>query len=153
MPILTKEIQDELVEAMDSYKDIAQGLIDRLILETEQPEKNKILDGHYDEIQNAKTLNGQENLFDNWWFDIHGEHCLFKHLTTGQTLEVSLGTKDSLGNLDPYFFYNFLKTTDKLKHLIEYFRNPFDDMVNFFEELEKQKLMIRIHGVEYRKNI
>lgn len=153
MPIITKETQGELLEAMDSYKDIAQRLIDKLILETDQPEKNRILAGHYEEIQNADVLTGQENLSDSWWFDVHGEHCLFKHLPTEQALEVSLGDKDSLGNLDPYFFYNFLKTTDSLKHLTEYFRNPFNDMINFFKELENQKLMTHIYGVEYRKII
>ena len=77
-------------------------------------------------------MNRQENLSDTWWFDVHGEHCMFKNLTTGQILEVSLGDKESIVNLDPYFFYNFLETTANLKHLTKYFKNPFSDTLNFF---------------------
>lgn len=44
-----------------------------------------------------------------------------------------------------------MKSTEKFKHLIEYFENPFGEMLNFFEVLEKRKMLIHIHGVEYRK--
>jgi len=151
MTKLTKNIVDELLPAMDNYKTIAQRLIDKLITETEQPEKLEIEAGNYSEIQNGKLLNRQENLSDNWWFDVHGEHCMFENLTTGQILEVSLGDKESVGNLDPYFFYNFLKTTANLKHLTKYFDNPFEDTLDLFEELQRQKILIHINGVQFRK--
>lgn len=76
---------------MDKYKSMAQQLIDKLIAETNQPEKIEIEAGHYYKIQNAELLNTQEILSGNWWFDVHGEHCRFENLTTGQILEVSLG--------------------------------------------------------------
>ena len=152
MTKFTNEITGELLTAMDIYTTIAQKLINKLILETDQPEKNKIKEGHYYEIQNAELLNEQEILSENWLFDVHGEHCMFKNLTTGQTLEVSLGDKVSVGNLDPYFFYNFIETTESFRHLIKYFRNPFTDMAVFFEEMERQKKMIHIEGVGYRKS-
>lgn len=151
MTELTNNIEQELLTAMDSYKAIAELLIDKLITETDQPEKVQIEAGHYFEIQNADLLNGQENLSDNWWFDVHGEHCMFKNLTTGQILEVSLGSKECIGNLDPYFFYNFLETTKSLKHLTKYFNNPFSDTLNFFEKLEQQKILTNIYDVQFRK--
>lgn len=151
MTKLSNEIVEELLKAMDNYQTIAERLIDKLIAETDQPEKIEIAVGHYYEIQNTELLNGQENLSDNWWFDVHGEHCMFENLTTGQVLEVSLGDKDSVRNLDPYFFYNFLKTTEKFKHLIKYFDNPFKDTLDLFEELEQQKILTHIYGVQYRK--
>lgn len=76
---------------------------------------------------------------------------MFKNLLTGQILEVSLGSKVSIRNIDPYFFYNFLETTKKFKHLIEHFDDPFKDTLTLFEELERQKLLIHISGVQYRK--
>jgi hypothetical protein len=151
MKEFSKDVIGELLTAMDTYKSIAQLLIDKLITETDQPEKTAIESGHYYKIENADFLNGQKTLSDNWWYDVHGEHCMFKNFTTGQILEVSLGDKDSVGNLDPYFFYNFLKTTDTLAHLTAYFENPFNDMLNLFEELEKQQVMKHMWGVEYRK--
>ncbi len=151
MTELTNEIEQELLLAMDTYKAVAELLIEKLITETDQPEKAEIQAGRYFEIQNADLLNGQENLSDNWWFDVHGEHCLFKNLTTGQILEVSLGDKESIATLDPYFFYNFLKTTDNLKHLTKYFKNPFSDTLNFFKKLEKEQKMINIYRVNFKK--
>lgn len=151
MNTLTKETVDELLAAMDAYKEIAQELMDKLILETNQPEKSEIIKGSYYLISNAELLNGEEYLSGNWYFDVHGEHCMFENLDTGQKLEVSLGNKDDIGNIDPYFFYDFLKTTEDFKHLIQYFANPFGDMLNFFEALEKRKILVHIHGVEYRK--
>ncbi|GAV14586.1 hypothetical protein PBN151_4564 [Paenibacillus sp. NAIST15-1] len=38
-----------------------------------------------------------------------------------------------------------------LKHLASYFEDPFGDMLNLFEGLEKQKMLVHIHGVVYRK--
>ena len=151
MTELTSDIEQELLKAMDDYKTIAQLLIDKLITETDQPEKAEIQAGRYFEIQNADLFNGQENLSDNWWFDVHGEHCLFRNLITGQTLEVSLGNKESIANLDPYFFYNFLETTENFRHLIKYFKNPFNDTLNFFEKLVKEQKMTNVYGVNFRK--
>ncbi|MDK8179583.1 hypothetical protein [Paenibacillus sp. UMB4589-SE434] len=151
MNTLTNETMDELLAAMDTYKVIAQELIDKLILETNQSEKSEIIKGSYYLLSNAELLNGEEHLTGNWYYDVHGEHCMFENVETGQKLEVSLGRIDDIGNMDPYFFYDFLKSTKKFKHLIEYFGNPFGDMLNFFEVLEKQKMLMNIHGVEYRK--
>ena len=76
---------------------------------------------------------------------------MFKNLTTGQALEVSLGNKESIGNLDPCFFYNFLKTSENFKHLTKYFDNPFSDTLDFFKKLEREQRMTNVYGVEFRK--
>lgn len=147
-----KEITESLLEAMDIYEIIGRKLIKKLISETKQPKVEEIIKGNYFLISNAELLNGEEHLSDDWYFDVHGEHCMFQNMTTGQKFEISLGNEDSIGNLDPYFFYDFLKTTESLAYLIEYFKNPFNDMMTFFEELEKQGVLIHISGVEYRKH-
>ncbi|MGV2881195.1 DUF6896 domain-containing protein [Paenibacillus taichungensis] len=151
MHALTKETTDTLLEAMDTYKRIAQELIDKLISETSQAEKSEIIDGAYHLLSNEEVVNGEEYLSGNWHFDVHGEHCMFENAETGQTLEVSLGSKNDVGNMDPYFFYNFLKSTANYEHLIAYFENPFGDMLNLFERLAAQNVLIHVHGVEYRK--
>lgn len=151
MNSLTKETIDEILAAMDTFKGIAHELIDKLIVETNQPEKSEIIKGNYFLISNEELRNGEEHLTDNWYYDVHGEHCMFENVETGQVLEVSLGRVDDIGNLDPYFFYNFLQSTKNLKHLIQYFEDPFGDMLNVFEGLEKQRKLVHIHGVVYRK--
>lgn len=151
MHALTKETTDTLLEAMETYKRVAQELIDKLISETSQAEKSEIINGAYYLLSNEEVLNGEEYLSGNWHFDVHGEHCMFENAETGQTLEVSLGSKNDVGNMDPYFFYNFLKSTANYEHLIAYFENPFGDMLNLFERLAAQNVLIHVHGVEYRK--
>ncbi|WP_433921773.1 DUF6896 domain-containing protein [Paenibacillus taichungensis] len=151
MHALTKETTDTLLEAMETYKRVAQELIDKLISETSQAEKEEIINGAYHLLSNEEVLNGEEYLSGNWHFDVHGEHCMFENAETGQTLEVSLGSKNDVGNMDPYFFYNFLKSTANYEHLIAYFENPFGDMLNLFERLAAQNVLIHVHGVEYRK--
>ncbi|MDR9747539.1 hypothetical protein MHB84_20040 [Paenibacillus sp. FSL F4-0087] len=151
MHALTKETTDTLLEAMETYKRVAQELIEKLISETSQSEKEEIINGAYHLLSNEEVLNGEEYLSGNWHFDVHGEHCMFENAETGQTLEVSLGSKNDVGNMDPYFFYNFLKSTANYEHLIAYFENPFGDMLNLFERLAAQNVLIHVHGVEYRK--
>lgn len=135
---------------METYKSIAQALMDKLITETDQPERQAILNGQYDEIQNAELLNGEDRLTGEWNFDVHGEHCRFKNALTGQTIEISIINKESIGNMDPYFFFEFLDTTENLRHLTAYFEKPFQDMLSFFEELEQEGVLTRIRGVEYK---
>lgn len=144
-------IVSELFLAMDTHKVIAQQLIDKLIAETNQPNKTKIAKGHYDSIQNAELFSKQKYLSGGWSFNVHGEHCLFENVITNQKLEVSLLDKASVGNLDPYFFYNFLKTIESFKHLTQYLGHPFKGTYEFFEDLEKKQLLTRISGVQFRR--
>lgn len=151
MAELSKEITSELLIAIDSYRMIAEQLLDTLIAETSQPQKEEIRKGNYYEIQNAPLLNGKETLSDNWYFEVHGEHCMFKSLITEQVIEVFLSTKESTGDLDPFFFHNFLSTTNNFKHLAVYFKKPFHDTLAFFEDLERQKLLVRVDRVRFRR--
>ncbi|GAS83457.1 DUF6896 domain-containing protein [Paenibacillus amylolyticus] len=151
MKAITQEITEELLTVMDIYQRIARQLIEQLILETDQPDRMEILAGAYDMLTNADVIHGGEELTGDWFFDVHGEHCMFQNTETGQTLEVSLGSPEDVGNMDPYFFYNFIKTTPEIAYLTAYFENPFKDMLDFFERLQAQHVLIHVHGVEYRK--
>ncbi|MGN7413928.1 DUF6896 domain-containing protein [Paenibacillus sp. SAF-068] len=151
MKSIPQKITEELLMAMDMYEKIARQLINQLILETDQSDRTAILAGAYDMLTNADVIHEGEELTGNWYFDVHGEHCMFKNTETGQTLEVALGSPADVGNMDPYFFYNFIKTTPELAHLTSYFDHPFQDMLDFFEHLEAQQVLFHVHGVAYRK--
>lgn len=61
---------------------------------------------------------------DDWRYNIHGVHCGFENSKTGQIIEVSLTFPMEFGDLDPYFFSQFIKTTVKYKPLpIDIFEN------------------------------
>lgn len=142
-----QSIIKELLTAIDERTVLARQLIYKLILETSQPETAEIDAGNYDFIENCE----KEILSGDWYYDVHGEHCLFINKITNQKLEVSLGSDIDLENLNPYFFYDFLATTQKFNHLASFFQSPFVDMLCFFEELEKQEVLEQINRIEYRK--
>ncbi|APO47246.1 hypothetical protein BS614_26480 [Paenibacillus xylanexedens] len=84
--MITQEITEELLAVIDMYQRNARQLIDQLILETDQPDRAEILEGAYHLLTNADVIHGEEELTGNWYFDVHGEHCMFK------TLEVFIGS-------------------------------------------------------------
>ena len=63
---MNNHIQQELFLAMDEFVSIAEILINKVITETIQPQKEKIIEGHYYEIEDAELLNGKETLSDGW---------------------------------------------------------------------------------------
>lgn len=144
---LTKEETDDLLHAMDLHKELAYYLTYKLIQETNQPKIEEIQKGNYYEIQN----DGKELLSESWYYSVHGEHCLFVNEITRQEIEVSLGNKESVENLDPYFFYLFLKSTKEVQYLAKHFKQPFHEILTLFEELENQNILQYIGGCEYRK--
>ena len=151
MEKITPELRDELLAAIHHFGVLAKQLIAKLIAETDQPEKLEIAKGQYYEIQNADLLNGGETLSDNWYFDVHGEHCLFRNAITSQTLEVYLGNEESIANLDPAFFYRFLQTTPNFKNLAECLGHPFNGTLNVFVELEDQGLLKHVGGIYFKR--
>ena len=95
-----------------------------------------------------------DELTENWDYDVHGEHCDFRNNITGQEIVVSLGKNKWIENLDPYFFYKFLETSDKYNYLAKYFKeNPYNKMCDLFEKLEKEGKMQHLDRNEWRKNI
>jgi hypothetical protein len=65
-------------------------------------------------------------LASEWCADEHGEHCLFRDLRTGQAVEAPLDPLWPPG-LDPYFFGQFVQTTDSLHALAGIIRDAFHD--------------------------
>jgi hypothetical protein len=123
---LKDEIFREILQAMDDHIKLAYYLINKIATETKQKDIEEIGKGKYWMIENTG-----EELSENWIYDVHGEHCNFWNNETGQNIEVSLGENKFIENLDPYFFYKFIKTSEKYKHLIKYFQeNPFNKMIS-----------------------
>jgi hypothetical protein len=58
-----------------------------------------------------KNSERQVGEVDGWRYYLHGYHCGFTHLTTGQQIETSLVFGLEFGELDPYFFTRFIKST------------------------------------------
>ena len=59
----------------------------------------------------------------DWTFYLHGSHCRFDNLKTGQAIEVQYTEKPEFGCLDAFFFYTYMQTTDRFKELANWFIN------------------------------
>ena len=151
MTQLDAEMEAVLLQAIDVHIALAQALIHKLITETDQPEKALIEDGHFDEIQNADVYAGGDTLSGAWWFDVHGEHCLFHHLDTGQKLEVALGNAACVATVDAYFFDQFLASSKAFQSLNQCIEQQFGGVLPVFEQLTRENKMQHVRDVVFRK--
>ena len=151
MTQLDVEMEAVLLRAIDAHMALAQELMHKLITETDQPEKALIANRHFDEIQNADVYAGGDVLSGAWWFDVHGEHCLFHNLETGQKLEVALGSPDCVATVDAYFFDQFLASSKEFKHLSLCIEQQFGGVLPVFEQLTRENKMQHVHGVVFSK--
>jgi len=88
----------------------------------------------------------QKDLIDNWRYYVHGFHCCFENIKTGQVIEVSLVNGLEFGALDPYFFTEFIKLTPDYKPLpVEIFED-YADGVRILEKMEEIGKFEKING-------
>ena len=151
MTQLDVEMEAVLLRAIDAHMALAQELMHKLITETDQPEKALIANGHFDEIQNADVYAGGDTLSGAWWFDVHGEHCLFHNLETGQKLEVALGSPDCVATMDAYFFDQFLASSKEFQHLSLCIEEQFGGVLPVFEQLTHENKMQHVRDVVFGK--
>lgn len=74
---------------------------------------------------------------DAWNYHLHGSECLFENNYTGQEVEVIVVTPPEFGYLDPYFFYNYMATTEQFKQLAAWFdhdSNKVREAIEFLAE-------------------
>jgi hypothetical protein len=93
--------------------------------------------GAWPETVYKAKRNCKGTLNTEWTFFIHGSHCCFENLQTGQVVEVLYTEKPEFGFLDGFFFYNYMQTTDKFKDLARWFishRSVYDAIEVLSEE-------------------
>lgn len=106
------------------YRNLATKLILRLI------EKNKIKHHPdfpfltFNSIKGSKKSRGKT---DDWEYFFHGYHCHFKNTKTQQEIEVPIMFGMEFGDLDPYFFSIYIKSTPQYQPLPINIYENFDD--------------------------
>ena len=92
---------------------------------------------------NELKLNGKSNGFvEGWRYSAHGFHCGFDNLKTKQVIEVPLIFGLEFGDLDPYFFTRFIKSTPKYQPL------PVDIFEDYADGVRINEQMISIGKFE-----
>lgn len=77
----------------------------------------------------------QDGSMGQWEYNLHGLHCQFTHMQTGQTIEVNLAFGPELGDLDPYFFTSFIKSTQAYQTLPVGIYNNYHDGYRINEKM------------------
>ena len=80
-------------------------------------------------------------LGDSWHYVFHGHECRFQNQTTKQVLDVKLGYPDEWGVLDPYFFYEFVKTSPEFEEIAVLLEDGFHDTARALDVLEEAGLL------------
>lgn len=78
---------------------------------------------------------GQNGVFEEWNYFFHGFHCHFIHTNTKQEIEVSLVFGLEFGDLDPYFFTNFIISSPDYKPLPIEIYESYHDGLNIIERM------------------
>lgn len=119
---ITKLISDdEIIEHQEffergakEYGILGERLIKEFIVDKDIPDHDgfplKSLNGYIGNKNHEPT--GQ---MGKWDYHFHGFHCSFFNRTTKQEIEVPLTYGEEFGELDPYFFSAFIKTTPKFQ--------------------------------------
>jgi len=100
--------QDFFEECAKDYRALSESLI----FELEKHLNVKINSAFplltFNQLKMSKQGTGKMGL---WRYFLHGFHCRFEHLKTKQLIEVSLVFGLEFGDLYPYFFSGFIKST------------------------------------------
>jgi len=114
------------------YRKLANELIYKVanILEVTINSKFPLLT--FNPFKMNKKSTGQ---IDNWRYYFHGFHCGFENIETGQEIEVPLIFGLEFGDLDPYFFTRFIKSTPKYQPLPIDIYEDYSDGVRINEKM------------------
>ncbi|WP_293308356.1 DUF6896 domain-containing protein [Pedobacter sp. UBA5917] len=115
---IAKLITDQEIEGNQSffeqcakdYRQLGEELIFKLV-----DQLDLVLNRDFP-LETFNSLKGEEQQsgeMGDWHYYLHGFHCAFKNVGTGQFIEVPLVFGLEFGDLDPYFFMDFIKSTPK----------------------------------------
>ncbi|EHQ30762.1 DUF6896 domain-containing protein [Mucilaginibacter paludis] len=86
----------------------------------------------FNELKNSKKQIGK---LAAWRYNLHGYHCGFEHSSTGQLIEVPLVFGLEFGDLDPYFFTRYIKSTPQYQPLPVCIYEDYADGVRIIETM------------------
>ncbi|MGX7666714.1 DUF6896 domain-containing protein [Flavobacterium pedocola] len=88
----------------------------------------------------------QTGTLENWNYFLHGFHCRFSNKKTKQKIEVPLVFSLEFGDLDPYFFSIYIKSTSKYQPLPVNIYEDYADGVRINEKMLALGKFERIHS-------
>ena len=116
--------QDFFENCAKDYRQLGEELLFKLVERLDLKLNKDFPMETFNELKRDKRQTGK---VDNWRYFVHGFHCGFENKKTGQVIEVPLVFGLEFGDLDPYFFTRYIKSTPKYKPLpVEIFEDYAD---------------------------
>lgn len=124
------------VRCAKDYRELGSKLIHQLV------QKKKIkLDPHFSFLTFNKlkgSKKGHRGKIDDWKYFFHGFHCYFQNIKTKQEIEVPFMFGMEFGDLDPYFFSLYIKSTPEYQPL------PINIYEDFHDGYQILKVMLKL---------
>jgi hypothetical protein len=133
--ITDKEIQENQLffeKCAKDYRDLGEFLIFKLADKLGIEINKDSLISSFHKFKRSKKQLGKVN---EWKYYLHGIHCGFQNEKTGQIIEVCLVFGLEFGDLDPYFFSRFIKSTSEYKPLPVEIYEDYADGVRIIDEM------------------
>lgn len=113
--ITDKEIEDNqdfFEQCAKDYRQLGEELLFKLIDKLDLKLNKDFPIQTFNKLKRDGRSNGK---VEGWNYYVHGFHCGFVNIKTKQEIEVPLVYGQEFGELDPYFFSRFIKSTPKYK--------------------------------------
>ena len=144
------EKKHEFFECAKEFRRDANSLM-RLICQTFDLNFDT-LEGLY-ELKFNKSERQRGSLNSEWNYYFHGVECQFINNQTGQVVEVILSNCPEYGHLDDYFFYNYMKTTQKYWYLIDWINDDSSNTSKVLDILQQQKILTKVDTLYDTRNL
>lgn len=116
--------QDFFEQCAKDYRKLGEELLFKLIDKLDLKLNKDFPMETFNELKRGKRQIGR---IEGWRYYVHGFHCGFENSRTGQVIEVPLVFGLEFGDLDPYFFSKFIKSTPHYRPLpVEIFEDYAD---------------------------
>jgi hypothetical protein len=140
--ISDKEIEDNqdfFEKCAKDYRHLGEELLFKLVDKLELKLNTDFPMETFNELKRDKRQIGK---LGDWRYFVHGYHCGFENNKTGQLIEVPLVFGLEFGDLDPYFFTKFIKSTSNYNPL------PIDIFEDYADGVRINEKMISLGKFE-----
>lgn len=139
--ITDKEVEENIdffTKCAKDYDLLASSLINALISKLDI-ELN--INSPIESFNRLKRSDANKGEINGWRYYLHGFHCGFTNIKSGQTIEASLICGDIFGELDPYFFSDFILSTKEYQPLPVKIYHKYHDGVKVLNVMEKLRAL------------
>ncbi|RLJ33548.1 hypothetical protein CLU97_3033 [Chryseobacterium sp. 7] len=147
--LITKEeiIANQLffVQCAKDYRKLGEELI-RLFIKKKKIILNEDFPFLVFNYLKGRSRKSQHGKVGNWEYFLHGYHCHFQNVITKQQIEVPFMFGMEFGDLDPYFFSLYIKSTPEYQPLPVIIYENFADGKRILDVMLQLGLLERINS-------